>query len=241
MIRSMRNELNCWVSVISAGRPKNVAHMTSLIGPATWYVPADQVPAYQAAGAVAVSDNGGLCPARNRSLQDAFSAGVACIQLSDDLKRLESALGPKATTPLHFADAVVQLANTTRLYGAKLGGIAPVANAFYFNPKRPVHQAAFILGDFLYVLPSKPRFDERLRLKEDYDFTLQHITTYGGVARCNDILGHFAHRTNAGGACTFRNAEREQEAIALLKAKWPGMIVDNPRRPNEILLKIARS
>ena len=225
--------------VISAGRPGNVAAMTRLVGRATWLVPAAEVKAYLLAGApVVLDDGGGLIAARNRALDLAFASGRVCIQLSDDLRRLEEALGPKEKRPMAFADAVALMRAATRAAGAKLAGIAPVANAFYFNPARPFHTAAFILGDFMYIHPSTPRFDPSLRLKEDYDFTLQHLREYRAVARCNAILGHFAHRTNKGGACAYRTEELEQAAIAVLKTKWPGMVKDNPRRPNEILLSL---
>lgn len=227
------------VFVISAGRPATVAKMTELAGPATWVVPAAELEAYRGAGAPAVlADGGGLIAARNRALDMAFSQGHPCIQLSDDLGKLEEAQSPKDKRPMTLAAAVDLMRAATSAAGARLAGIAPVANAFYFNPTRPFHTAAFILGDFLYVLPSEPRFDPALRLKEDYDFTLQHLRAHGAVARCNAVLGHFKHRTNKGGACAYRTAELEQAAIAYLKAKWPGNIKDNPRRPNEILLAL---
>lgn len=97
------------------------------------------------------------------------------------------------------------------------------------------------MGDFILVHPCKLFFDEQMKLKEDYDYTMAHIYEFGGVARCNAILAHFAHRSNAGGAVDFRTAEREQEAIAHLKKKWGAYIQDNPKRPNEILLKLPRA
>jgi hypothetical protein len=227
------------VFVISAGRPGNVPAMERIAPGSTWVVPAAETRAYLDAGATAVmEDGGGLIAARNRALEVAFSHGAPCVQLSDDLRKLEQALGPKETRPLPFSEALDLMRQACRAAGARLSGIAPVANAFYFNPARPFNTAAFILGDFMYVLPSEPRFDAGLRLKEDYDFTLQHLVAHRAVARCNGILGHFAHRTNKGGACAYRTAGLEQAAIGYLKAKWPGYIKDNPRRPNEILLSL---
>jgi hypothetical protein len=45
------------------------------------------------------------------------------------------------------------------------------------------------------------------------------------------------HRANPGGAVAVRTPEVEQEAIAYLRGKWGDWIKDNPRRPNEILLR----
>jgi len=235
----VNSELRVWVSIISSGRAANVADMQALVGPATWVVPGGQASDYLAAGATRVLyDKGGLCAGRNVALEEAFQEGLACVQLSDDLRKLELAAGPKTVRPASFGEVVRMMREACGATGARLAGIAPVANAFYFNPSRPYNTAAFILGDFIYVRPTGLRFDTQLRLKEDYDYTLQHLRMYHAVARCNAVLGHFRHRTNAGGACAVRTTELEQASIAHLKAKWPGYIKDNPRRPNEILLSL---
>jgi hypothetical protein len=234
-----QDDLRVWVSIISSERAANVPAMQALAGPATWVVPAAQVSAYEAAGAARVlADNGGLCAGRNVALEAAHLEGLACVQLSDDLRKLELAAGPKVVRPATFGEVVRMMREACGATGAHLAGIAPVANAFYFNPNRPYHTAAFILGDFIYVKPTELRFDTQLRLKEDYDYTLQHLRKYHAVARCNAVLGHFRHRTNAGGACAVRTTELEQASIAYLKQKWPGYIKDNPRRPDEILLSL---
>ena len=61
---------------------------------------------------------------------------------------------------------MVVLLNVTGPAPISPGGVAPTANAFYFNPNRPVKTAAFIVGDFIYVHPNPRFFDENLKLKE---------------------------------------------------------------------------
>ena len=120
----------------------------------------------------------------------------------------------------------------------KLGGGNVAANAFYFDPFKPIKLHHFILGDFSVIKPTDLRFDTRFKLKEDYDYTLQHIQKYGGVARCDSIIAKFKHRVNKGGAVDIRTPEIEQESIRLLRKKWGRNIVDNPKRPNEVLLRV---
>lgn len=226
------------VTVISAGRPASVAKLQpQLVDLETvWIVPERDVQAYQEAGAGAVyADPGSLVQARNMGLDFAHDQGRPCVQLSDDLgpiKMMDSNGGVHGV-PLSWA--VEQL--VASLGDARLAGCSPTGNAFYTDPKKPVKTAHFIVGDLIAVAPTRLRFDERLRLKEDYDYTCQHLSRYGLVARRDDILPVFAHRSNSGGAVAYRTAELEQEAIALLKKKWPYAIKDNPRRPNEVLLK----
>jgi hypothetical protein len=92
----------------------------------------------------------------------------------------------------------------------------------------------------ILVEPSTPRFDTNMKLKEDYAFTADHILTYGGVLRCNDIIPSFRHYTNKGGAVDSRNDTVEAEMCRYLKAKYPQMIRKHPTRKNEVLLRAPR-
>jgi len=232
-----------WVSVISAGRPANVPKMTALVGAATWYVPEADVAAYAAAGAASVVGSGALCRSRNHALDDAFAAGLVCVQLSDDLSRIKKAVHSTTTPPkvvgvdITFAAAVDEISSLMSAVGAELGGCAPTNNPFFSNPDRPCGTHHFIVGDFVVVKPTVLRFDESLRLKEDYDYTLQHLACVGVVARANTVLTHFAHRTNKGGAVAVRTPELEQASIRQLRERWGDKIRDNPKRPNEILMR----
>jgi hypothetical protein len=193
---------------------------------------------YRLAGATDVRPTGSLMDSRNWALEDAFCQGADCLQLSDDLKTLRFTEGKdnKKRTNLSIAQAVHIMAMSMREKDVYLAGVAPTDNAFFYN--QPFSSNLFIVGDMMLVRSaSTPRFDTAMTLKEDYDFTCQHIAKYGAVVRCNQILASFQHRTNRGGAVAYRSEIREQENIAYLKRKWPGKIVDNPRRPNEVLMK----
>ena len=72
-----------------------------------------------------------------------------------------------------------------RKTGAKLGGVYVTCNAGQCFSCEPVTSAHFILGDLLVVdaAHSPCRFDETMTLKEDYDFTAQHLHEHGTVCR----------------------------------------------------------
>lgn len=229
------------VYVISAGRPEAVErmapHLETVDADVQWVVPEADEWAYVEAGAADVRmDPGSLVGARNAALDDAFERGRACVQLSDDLKRIK-ALGVDYEMTLgqalHEMDAAL---NDT---GLTLAGASPTDNLYF--AKEGVSTRKFIVGDLIMVRPTELRFDPNLRLKEDYDFTLQHWATYGGAARCDYIAPSFAHYTNAGGAVAARTEELELQTVAYLTAKWPGMVRVNTRRgPTEILLTTPR-
>lgn len=243
-----RPDIGGYLAVVSSGRAANVPAMTALVGPATWFVAPAERDAYQAAVAAAGGALGagaaGLCRNRNAALKAAWREGLPCFELSDDLKKIDvvhiDAKGAKHVRPLPFVDAARTLREAARATRAKLAGGPPTANAFYFNPRAPVSTAAFIIGDLLYVEPCDLLFDEAFLVKEDYDYTLQHVRRFGRVARCNAVLAQFAHYSNAGGVVSYRTDAVEAEAVRLLKAKWPAYVRDNPRRAHEILLRFPR-
>lgn len=232
MIRTFGG-VDFWLTIISTGRPKAEDKMGAIVGPAAWYVRATD--AYPVAADRIVAPDG-VSRARNAALDDAFDRGLPCVQLSDDLSRV-ARLGPDGEAHrLAFRAAVRHTYDAMEFSPAKLGGAAPTSNPFFARDR--VNTAAFIVGDFIVVKPSDQRFDEELRLKEDYDFTLAHLAAHGAVARLDWLLMSFAHRTNAGGAVDDRTADVEQQAIGRLRQKWGDAIRDNPRRPNEILLNV---
>lgn len=228
------------VSVISTERASNVKALEALLGfPATWYVKPGETADYIEAGASRVVEvETGLCGARNAAINDGSAQGAYTVEFSDDLTGLAYAVDKKLTEALTASEAIIMVLGAMKVTGLHLGGVAPTSNPYFSDPNKRIHTHKFIVGDFIIISPDTDlRFDENLKLKEDYDYTLQHLHRYGGAARVDSIMATFKHRTNPGGAVAFRNAEREQEAIAYLKAKWPHDIRDNPRRENEILMK----
>ena len=81
--------------------------------------------------------------------------------------------------------------------GAMLGGAHPTGNRIFQQP--PATGLSFIVGDFLVCRPeSDVRFDTALTLKEDYDFTAQHLRRHGAVCRLNRLEVEAEHYTNQG-------------------------------------------
>lgn len=224
-----------YLAIISSRRAANVPRMEKVaagLNP-VWYVGEGETGDYEHMGAERVVGAGGLVEARNRALDDATDQ--LCVQLSDDARRMGWALDQKTVAPLTLAEAIEALIKSLDTTGAKLAGAAPTPNPFF--SKARIHETAFIVGDFIAIAAGCPlRFDPKLTLKEDYDYTVQHLTEYGKVARVDQIMATFLHGTNRGGAVSIRTAEAEQANIAYLNEKWPGCFRPNQRRPNEILL-----
>lgn len=208
-----------------------------------------------------VIEGGGLCESRNLALDLGRQRDKVVVQLSDDLKRLQIIKGETiealvGTDGVRFDNisAATRAANNCGLIdispaaaarvvraamrrtGAKLGGCHCTGNPGQAFSSAPVTTAHFVVGDLIVIdAPGSPlNFDTRFKLKEDYDFTCQHLAAHGTVVRCNRLLAQFKHRDNAGGAVDDRTFKKERDMIRLLKHKWPGVFRPHTARAKKL-------
>ena len=197
--------------VISAGRPGNVIKVESALEgcDVTWIVATGDKQAYAAGGASKVIEGGKLCASRNKGLELARKLKKPCVQLSDDLKKISFVSSKedrnRADGRVYQSEAnrraraaVIEVVSPgaaaqyidvqSKATSSKLGGTYPCGNAGQGCSMGIVAAEHFVVGDFFVSQPeSTITFDEELTLKEDYDFTCQHIHAFGRVARCNRL------------------------------------------------------
>jgi len=218
----------------------------------TWYVDAESFEDYKKMG-LKCKVGGKLCPARNMILNDAKARGKVAVEISDDIgkwvyynvgkqnysgqtdfkKANNDLLGsPKhVVSPLAAAQFILAKMRSDP-DKPRLGGVFPTQNPAMALGTSEFGKRHFILGDFFVAELSPCRFDENLTLKEDYDYTCQHIKTHGSVLRCHRLFLQVKHATNAGGAVAARDAkgQKERKNIAILQQKWPGVFKANTSR-----------
>ena len=92
------------------------------------------------------------------------------------------------------------------------------------------NNACFMSGTFSVYFTDRItfEFDERLSLKEDYDFTLQALTNGKTIFKFKGLF-YLPERItsglkNFGGCSTYRTNEKEMEQIQLMKDKWGNLI-----------------
>lgn len=247
MLREIRGDLygeKVWVAIISSDRPGNMRGMWELVGGATWYVGDRQARYYEMARELArlsptetqIVESGKLCESRNAAIKDAQRHGVPCVELSDDLRKIEWK-SPHEDKPLGiaFEQAIRWIREEMVAIGAHLGGVAPTSNPFFARSE--TRDKAFIVGDFIVIDDHELLFDEQMCLKEDYDYTLQHIQKHEKVCRLDYVLATFLHRTNKGGAVSDRTGKKELDMIDYLKKKW-GTQVIRPSGRNEYEIRL---
>jgi len=227
--------MNYQVYVISAGRYNNLNLTCDQKNRYIFCVRNEEKHLYEKHGCKNVFETGKLIESRNKALEMAFAKNEICVQLSDDLKRvyLNKNFGEKKEVNIDFAiKELVSVFN--KIENVYLMGVPPTSNDFFAKSK--ISKNTFCIGDMLFVKPTELRFDTQLTLKEDYDYTLQHLDKYGSCFRYQKYLFEFEHYKNKGGAVDYRNEAEEQKNIFILRAKWGDKIRMNSKRKNEILI-----
>lgn len=211
------------------------------VEPATWLVPRDQVEEYKMYGAYEVlgCNTSQVTHQRNYALDHAFEQDKYCLMIDDDLKALKvvTRSAPKGS-PISIHDAgSLMLSSMTRPEMPNLAGVGPTNNAFFVQ--KPVQFHHFIRSGFVAVCPTDLRYDNHLKLKEDYDYTCSHLAKYGQVARHDQLLATFQQRTNRGGCQSYRTPEEEERSVEYLLKKWPEWIKRHATREHEVSLRYS--
>ena len=227
--------MNYNVYVISAGRYDKLNFSAEQKNKYIFCVKKSEKHLYEKHGCKNVIETGTLMQSRNAALDMAFNENKICVQLSDDLKKVTTNknFAPKKQVDIDFA--IQELVNVfNKVDGVYLMGIPPTSNDFF--AKTLISKNTFCIGDMLFIKPNDLRFDTSLTLKEDYDYTLQHLQKYKNCFRYQKYLFEFEHYKNKGGAVDYRTGQEEQKNIKILFAKWGDKIRLNSKRKNEILI-----
>ena len=231
--------MNYIITCISHKRHKNVESFLEKVGTTNvvfFVKDKTDKELYLENGAKEVIISGSLMQSRNASLNYCFSKNKTCIQLSDDLEKImvNDFTGKRTHQYVCVIDVLDNILYHFNNSEYMFAGFPPTNNPFF--ALKEIELNKFIVGDFIIIKPNELRFDENLRLKEDYDYTLQHIKHYKGCIRYGGYLNSFKHYSNKGGAVDYRCDSLEQETINYLINKWGECIKLNKKRQNEILL-----
>ena len=110
--------------------------------------------------------------------------------------------------------------------GTRLWGVNLQSDKKFYREYSPISLSSVILGPFMGIIKDpKIRFDERLGLKEDYDYSLQILNKYRRIMRLNKYHYMSDHIKTAGGCATYRTSEKEERQAALFQKKWGPKIV----------------
>lgn len=124
----------------------------------------------------------------------------------------------------HLVDQGFRMA---RELGTTLWGVNLQSDRKFYREYTPFSFSVVVLGPFMGIIKDPDiRFDERLGLKEDYDYSLQVLKKHRRILRYNKYHYKARHIEDDGGAATYRTMKKEQDQARLLEQKWGSDIVD---------------
>lgn len=177
---------------------------------------------------------GNLCRVRNHIIDREMRRGVdVCLIVDDDLEGIyywqKGALAKPARIRVetkHFLAFVEKYSIMARDLGAYLWGLNVNNDKACYREYTPFSTTAYIGGPFQAIMRGcELRYDEQLPLKEDYDFTLQHLNRYRCTFRVNKAYYMARQSEQRGGCATYRSMDREKEQLVALQQKWGSEIV----------------
>jgi hypothetical protein len=107
----------------------------------------------------------------------------------------------------------------------KFWGIQVNPDKQCYREYTPFSLTSYVASPFGVHLGHSIRYDERLSLKEDYDFTLQFLNQYRKILRVNKYFYKVKQMEQEGGCAVYRNVGEEKRQLELLQKKWGKKIV----------------
>ena len=204
------------------------------------YVDASEASAYRKhnPGAVIVKCadgvQGNVARVRNYILDKEFGAGVdVVVLLDDDIRHLDKWVPDEdgkdkseVVGKEEFYRLLGEYSILAEEWGAKLWGINPVRrDRRGYWTTCPFRTHVFVGGPFQVILKTDLRYDERMMLKEDYDYVLQHLNRYRRILRVDRYYHYNLSAENTGGCADYRTSELETRSMEALMRKWGRKIV----------------
>ena len=112
-------------------------------------------------------------------------------------------------------------------FGCRLWGLNIIGDKGSYREYTPFSLTNTVSGSFMGFLNNELTFDERIPLKEDYDYCIQNINRYRKLLRLNYAFMNKRDHGNKGGCADYRTIAREVEQLELLQKKWGKRIVKN--------------
>jgi len=220
------------IAIPSKGRPTKVR--TKIILPsASVFVPVSEVRDYTGAGVtnvVGVPDKvRGITATRNWILNNTKDRRV--VMVDDDVKaqgyfKLDSHHAKqKRMNEQEWIGESIRLFELTEQSGYRIWGVATDGALRSVYPWKPLLFRSYVTASFMGIVnDGRTRFDERFKVKEDYELNLRCIKQDGGVIAARYIFWSNSHWVDDGGCAEYRTQMEELRAIRLLAEMYPGMI-----------------
>ena len=153
------------------------------------------------------------------------------LMVDDDVKAIGTHEAMKRNITLSNDRVVRLIENGFRMadeLGTILWGLNQQSDPRFYMDYTPFNFLSPILGPFCGITRRKgmkARYDERLGLNEDYDFSIQAMHQYRKILGFNKYHYVAGHLKEEGGCGAYRTLKREREQAEIMVKKWGDKVV----------------
>jgi len=213
---------------------------------ATFFVPQSEVHQYSyIKNVVGVpNDVQGITNTRNWILKNTNEKWV--VFLDDDAKNVGyTEMGYTQAKKIEvreegfWAEEFLKAFDLTEQLGYKMWGVKTEAAPRSVYPFKPILTKTYLTASCMgMVNDGEFYFDEKFKVKEDYEICLRHIVKYGGILGIRYLHWENEHWVTEGGCKDYRTVEIEKKAIKDLVKLYPGMIRSAKRKANTFTIQL---
>jgi glycosyltransferase involved in cell wall biosynthesis len=215
---------------------------------ATWFVPDSELHQYKGlyknVVGVPISVKG-ITATRNWILKNTDEKWV--VFLDDDvkdcgyLKLLErKTIHIKIKDEKFWNDEFVKLFDLTEQLSYKIWGVKTESAPRAMYPYKPFLFKSYVTASCMGIInDGEYYFDERYKVKEDYEICLRHIRDKGGILAARYLHWENDHWEQDGGCKDYRTVEMEKNCIKMLIKDFPGMVKNVSRKANKFTIQLT--
>jgi hypothetical protein len=121
----------------------------------------------------------------------------------------------------------------------KIFGLFTVGNNLTQYAYQPIILHGVVLASCMGIINDGTYyFDEKYKVKEDYELSLRHLKNEGKILRANYIFMQHEHQKMEGGCRNNNRIEQEKEALKYLLKEYPGWIKEAKHRGSEFAIQL---
>lgn len=212
------------VCIPSKGRSKTITSDKLFNKENTFiFIPEDEFELYEGNRVSVPSEIRGITGTRNFILDWCRSKGIKNhIQVDDDATGFFKIEKGKTSqvSPYDFHLLLENMFEMTEHWGAKAFGFGMASDPKFYRCYSPFSTQSIIAANIIGIIENECRFDEKCIVKEDYDYSMQHIYKYKRVIRLNKYFLKVKHLSNVGGCVSYRTFDTEKNIFKYLLQKW---------------------
>jgi len=186
----------------------------------------------------------GITPTRNWILKNTEEKWV--VFLDDDVKNagynlaLERQMKKKDILNESFWEKeFIKYFDICEQLGFKIWGVKTESAPRGVFPYKPFLFKSYVTASCMGIInDSEYYFDEKYKVKEDYEICLRHIKDKGGILAVRYLHWENDHWDKEGGCKDYRTEQIEKDCIKMLIKDYPGMVRSAKRKANQFTIAL---